>query len=305
MARSSPQTERIVMLMQLLTDQPTTARSLADIARHLGVSKPTCYPMVIALTEAGWLLRDPVTKGYRLGPTVVPIGEAASRAMAPVEIARPLMRDLADETGMAAIAFVPSGADLAIGEIVQPVSGRRGTLGLRLGDTLEIAPPLGAGLAAWYPPDRLDEWLLLGVDHVRVDHGVLREVYRPMLEVIRTRGYAVECADQSEQSLSATVAGLRGAGVAGRRAVTALREAQRQLPSDVVVGEIDPDGEYQPISVNAVAFGPGGTPAVILAVVDARRALSGHAVIELGELVRAAAGVVTERLGGDPPAIVE
>ncbi|WP_055474423.1 helix-turn-helix domain-containing protein [Gordonia sp. HS-NH1] len=301
MARSSPQTERIVMLMQLLTDQPTTARSLADIARHLGVSKPTCYPMVIALTEAGWLLRDPVSKGYRLGPAVVPIGDAASRAMAPVEVARPLMRDLADDSDMAAIAFVPTGADLAIGEIVQPVTGRRGTLGLRLGDTLEIAPPLGAGLAAWYSPDRLDEWLLLGADHVGVDHAELRELYRPMLEVIRARGYAVECADQREQSLSATVAGLRGMGVAGQRAVTALREAQRRLPTDVVVGEIDADTEYRPISVNAVAFAPGGVPAVILAIVDARTSLSGREVIGLGEKVRAAADAVTEGLGGTPP----
>ncbi|MFC9981310.1 IclR family transcriptional regulator [Gordonia sp. NPDC127522] len=301
MARSSPQTERIVMLMQLLTDQPTTARSLADIARHLGVSKPTCYPMVIALTEAGWLLRDPVSKGYRLGPAVVPIGDAASRAMAPVEVARPLMRDLADESGMAAIAFVPSGADLAIGEIVQPVTGRRGTLGLRLGDTLEIAPPLGAGLAAWYPPDRLDEWLLLGADNVGIDHAELRELYRPMLEVIRGRGYAVECADQREQSLSATIAGLRGTGVAGQRAVSALREAQRRLSTDVVVGEIDPAADYRPISVNAVAFAPGGVPAVIVAVVDARTTMLGRDVIELGGRVRAAAAAITETLGGATP----
>lgn len=285
--------------MELLADQPATVRSLADIARHLGVSKPTCYPMVISLFEAGWLLRDPVTKGYRLGPALVPLGAAAARTNAPVELARPLMRDLADETNMATIAFIPTGTDLAVGEIVQPRTGRRASLGLRLGDTLEVAPPLGSSLAAWYPPELLSEWFTTGSKNSGIDEALLREQYSPVLAAIRSRGYAVECADQREQLLSETLADSRGVGIAGRRTVVAVREAQHRLGMDVAVGEIDPAEAYRPISINAVAFDANGLPAIAIAVVDSRTTMQGHRVTELGERVRAAAQRITAQLGGD------
>lgn len=287
--------------MQLLADQPGTARSLADIARHLGVSKSTCYPMVMALTESGWLLRDPVSKWYLLGPALVPIGAAAASSMVPVEIARPRLRSLADETGMAAIAFVPTGADLAVAEIVQPQGGRRPTLGLRVADTLEMAAPLGAALAAWYPPERRGEWLELGAKHLGRDYQELEDVFGPKLAEIRGRGYSVECANQSDAALSDTLAELRGAREVGQRAVSAIREAQRRLSGDVVVGPIDSAAEYEPISINSTAFGPNGVPAVILAVVDPRSTLLGRQVSELGDRVHRAAQEVTDTLGGAEP----
>ena len=162
------------MLTELLADEPETPRSLADIARHLGVAKATCYPMVVALTEAGWLIRHPTRKTYRLGPALIPIGRAATTATDVVDLARSVMHELADASDMASIAFVQSGSDVVVAEVVQPVGGRRGTLGLRLGDKVLLAPPIGSGIAAWYPPEQREEWYALGGQNLGVEVDVLR-----------------------------------------------------------------------------------------------------------------------------------
>ncbi|KSZ56378.1 IclR family transcriptional regulator [Rhodococcus pyridinivorans KG-16] len=302
MTRTSPQTERIVMLMELLAEEPGAGRSLADIARHLGVAKATCYPMVVALTEAGWLIRHPSRKTYQLGPALIAIGQAADQAADVVDLARSVMHRLADLTHLACVAFVPSGSDLVVAEIVQPIGGRRGTLGLRLGDKVLLAPPLGAGLAAWYPSDRLDEWYTVGAQALDEDADSLRARYEPILTLIRNRGFAVECLQQQERSLADAVSALRGYGSGGNRSTVALREARRLLSADVLVGAVELQMSYQPISVNSVVFGPDGGPVMVLCVVDAPAPMSGAATLELGDLVRDAAAEVTAAVHGRPPA---
>ncbi|MCU1346544.1 MAG: putative transcriptional regulator, partial [Acidimicrobiia bacterium] len=62
-ARRSPQTERIVGLINYLTvDEVGHGVTLSELARRLGVSKATCYPMLEALTEAGFVIRHPARK---------------------------------------------------------------------------------------------------------------------------------------------------------------------------------------------------------------------------------------------------
>ncbi|MCZ9633982.1 MAG: helix-turn-helix domain-containing protein [Rhodococcus qingshengii] len=301
MARNSPQTDRIVMLTELLASDPTAGRSLADIARHLGVAKATCYPMVVALAEAGWLVRHPIRKTYQLGPALVPIGQAASRAIDVVDLSRTVMQELADTSELACLGFIRSGADLVVAEAIQPISRRSGTLGLRIGDNVLMAPPLGAGLAAWLDENDLHEWFLLGKEALDTEAALLRSEYEPILTAIRERGFAVECLRQQERSISDAVAEMRGPGVGGQRAALALREARRLLSADVAVGTLDLDGNYQLLSVNAVAFAQDSTPALILCLVDAPSPLTGERIAALGKLVSEAADQVTTLMHGRTP----
>ena len=62
MARPSPQTNRVVALVEILAARPNEALTLAEVTRRLGVNKSTCYSMLQALTEVGWLLRDPFAR---------------------------------------------------------------------------------------------------------------------------------------------------------------------------------------------------------------------------------------------------
>lgn len=303
MARPSPQSDRILLLMELLSEQPRTGRTLAEIARHLGVAKATCYPMLVALTDAGWLVRHPTRKTFHLGPALVPLGQAAADALDVVDLARPAMHELADTADMACLAFVWSGDDLVVTEAVQPRRGRRGTLGLRLGDRIQITPPLGSALAAWFGPDRLDQWYRTGAADLGVDAGDLRAGYREVLALTRQRGYAVECVDQRMRTIADELARLRGGvGTLGRRQPpVTLRTVSDEHPVDVLVGEVDTEAHYRPISINAVTFDADASPALVLCLVDAPEPMTGRRVVELGESVRTAADRLTGLIHGCRP----
>nr|MDT0666132.1 helix-turn-helix domain-containing protein [Micromonospora sp. DSM 115978] len=122
MSRPSPQTERLLDLVDLLASRPTDGFTLAEIARVVGVSKATVHPMVVALTRRGWLLRHPELRTYRLGPTLIAAGRAAAQGGTAIDAARPVARDLSVATGLPCVALVAGGIpgeddELLVGEI--------------------------------------------------------------------------------------------------------------------------------------------------------------------------------------------
>lgn len=304
MTRPSPQTDRILMLMDLLMAEPGNGRTLADIARHLGVAKATCYPMVVALTRAGWLVRHPRRKTYQLGPALVPIGRAAAGAIDVVDHARDAMQDLADATGMACLGYVPSGVDLVLAELIQPVDGRRASLGLRIGDRIDFAPPLGAVAAASSPAEALDDWYRRGEQALGIPSADLKAVYSPALELIRDRGYAVEHLSGDATSISDVVQQRRGQHPLALHhldAGPALAELTGNPHADFLLRDIQHDALHRVVTISALAFNPDLTPALVVCIVDAPVPIPGHRVIELGELVHNTATSITTTIGGDQP----
>jgi IclR family KDG regulon transcriptional repressor len=60
-------------------------QTLADLTRHLGISKTTVHRVCGALVERGWALRDPATGAYSLG--IRAIGVSAAAAENPIVVA--------------------------------------------------------------------------------------------------------------------------------------------------------------------------------------------------------------------------
>lgn len=266
MSRPSPQTDRLIALVDLLAAHPADDFTLAEIARALGVGKATVHPMLTTLTRAGWLLRHPVRRTYRLGPAVVAAGRAAATGETPLDLARPVMRTLAAETGLGALALVPCGDaadadDLRVGELVRTGPRREGALGLRLGDRVRPRPPLAAVTVAWAGPEKVDAWLsaldadatprprppaqsqplpvsgsrpyVRGAPPESPVVAAARARLAPALAGIRQRGWALETVDHLRDRLGALVRDLEielGTGdwdVAGRAA--ALRRAMAEV----------------------------------------------------------------------------
>ena len=69
--RASPPTDRVVAVLDFLAAHPADRFGLSDLARRVGLSKPTCLGIVTSLAEAGYLVRDPADKSYRLAFTGV------------------------------------------------------------------------------------------------------------------------------------------------------------------------------------------------------------------------------------------
>jgi DNA-binding IclR family transcriptional regulator len=77
-------------------------RSLSQLARASGLTTPTAHRMLATLEQRRMVLRDPLTGGYSLGPTVLSLARAALRQGADGDLASTAlvhMRQLRDETG--------------------------------------------------------------------------------------------------------------------------------------------------------------------------------------------------------------
>jgi DNA-binding IclR family transcriptional regulator len=302
MPRPSPQTDRIRWTLNLLARDPRRAHNLAQIARHLGVSKATCLPMVSALTEAGWLVRHPVDKTYRLGPALVALGHAAERSESLTEIVLPRLVELsAKAPGMTGISWLCSGDQLVLGEIADAKGPRPDWDGLKRGLRLRPHPPLASCLVAWADEADVTAWLLRSRP---TDLEAARSHYAPALAATRERGFVVELAHPLVSQVFVLVQRIASEHPGQMddlvRVVShAVNQELQEL--EIVVADIDPDRMYKPVSINAPVFDAVGSIELIVCMTNAPAPMFGTEVQRVGELVRALAAELTERVGGTWP----
>lgn len=113
MAAESKGTEtatRVADVLLLFTDGPESL-GVSTIARTLGLSKPVVHRTLSSLVERGFLVSDPRTRGYALGPSLASLGARALRQSGLRAAALPAMRRLHDLTGetVTVSARVPGG----------------------------------------------------------------------------------------------------------------------------------------------------------------------------------------------------
>ena len=296
MARPSPQTERIRQIIDLLVAHPQEPLHLAQIARHLGISKAGCYPMVSALAEAGWLIRHPVQKTYRLGPALVTIGKAAE-LVSPTDYAIAGLRDLARANGLPCIALVRSGNDVVLTDIVNPSGPSNDWMGLKRGHLMKMVAPLGSVLYLNASDDETDAWLQKS--SLR-DFDVARALFLPAIIASRERGYVVELRLPSHEIyvLTQRLIAENRTDMAdllrsmGRVASQQLRERE------FLVTEIDDGNLYRPSVINAPVYGPDEDVEMILSITDFPTAITGAEVKRLGQALKEIADNTTAELVG-------
>ena len=277
MARPSPQTDRVVAVARLLAAHPDEGFTISELARRLRLNKATCYPMVAALEDAGWLVRDAVTKAYRLGPELIAIGEAAGRSLPAVQIARPAMVELATDLGVTCAAFTSDGG---VATLVDQVWDVRSTVQpLRLGLWAPVRAPFGAVFIAWAPDRDIDAWLD-GLDARFVDR------YRTALAASRARGYVVELRTPSRDAGPAT----HGTGSLAELMPPDVTE------HDFLVGEFEPDASYPVSTIEAPVFDAAGRVALGLVLVGLPRAMTPTAIERVAKKLVDATDALTASL---------
>ena len=105
-ARKSNSVLRATTVLHLLAEDPSSAWSLADIARRTDLSYASAHSVVSALEESGLVRRHPRTRAYTLGPGLIGLGAAARRGL-------PRRRRRAPGDGSASRATSGSGASPA------------------------------------------------------------------------------------------------------------------------------------------------------------------------------------------------
>ncbi|MEW2478191.1 IclR family transcriptional regulator [Mycobacterium sp. NPDC051198] len=291
--RASPPTARVVAILDFLSRHPQERFGLSELTRRVRLSKPTCLGILSTLTESGYLIRDDADKTYRLGPSLISLGQMAQESMRVNPAARAELRALsaAFDTSAGLTAVVDD--RITVLELVGP-PGR--DPGVRVGQSYPFAPPVGLMFVLW-DDDALRAWLAkVPTIPLRTESTRLHRV----IESCRTDGYLVERLTPGGRRLYALMAGMS----------TNLPDELRALLSELVsdIGE----------RVYLLDEGPGGRAPHDISVISApvfdhyqRQVMAASLHIgtaltdnEIGDRARAlvaTADALTHQLGGTKP----
>lgn len=92
---------------------------ISQIARDLGMAKSTVHGLTSALAGLGAVSRDPKSKKYRAGLTLLELGKSAYSQVDLKDLARPVMEDLMEKTRESVFLGVLNGEHVTVIDIVE------------------------------------------------------------------------------------------------------------------------------------------------------------------------------------------
>ncbi len=92
---------------------------ISEISTLLDISKSTVHGITAALEEVGAISRDPVSKRYVIGVTLLELGKAAYERIDFKKIARPIMEDLMEQCEESVFLGIQNGESVTVIDIVE------------------------------------------------------------------------------------------------------------------------------------------------------------------------------------------
>jgi DNA-binding IclR family transcriptional regulator len=298
--RASPPTERVVAILDFLAGRPDERFGVSELARRLGLSKPTCLGIVSALAEAGYLVRDGADKTYRLGPSLIALGHRAQESMRVSPAARDELRRLSGMFGVTAGLSAVIDDRITLLDVVSPAGVNPG---VEVGQSYPFAPPVGLMFVLW-DEEAVRDWLAkeptVPLHPSRTDPDRLERV----IEECRADGYLVERLTPGGRRLYSMMAGMSST------LPDELRALLGELVSDI--GErvhLRDDREHGgrrrstrfDISVISAPVYDHHGRQVMVASMHVGKALTDNEIRGRAKALMATADAVTAQLGGTAP----
>jgi DNA-binding IclR family transcriptional regulator len=302
MARPSPQTDRLVSVVDLLAGAQGDGMTLSEIAGRLGLSPVTLHPMLGGLLQAGWLVRHPTRKTYKLGPALAVVGQAAASGFSAIEVCHPVMVALQQELRLTCLAVAPGEEQGTVVDIVRdPDDSERG---VRIGDQVPFRPPLGFSYMAWQSEKTVARWIARGGADLETEAR-----YRKILDVTRGRGFSVDIVVPPQAQLGELLsqiptdelADTSGASHAELRASIERYAARLSADAAYSPADLDADQTYRLDTVSAPVFDHKSEVQLILGLRGFRDALTGAEAEKIGQRLVDGTLEITLAIGGTRP----
>ena len=285
----------MVAVLDFLARHPHDRFGVSELARRLGLSKPTCLGIVTTLTDSDYLVRDSRDKTYRLGPALISLGHTAQESLRVDPAARAELRRLSTFSGTTAALSAVIDDRITVLELVGPPGA---DVGVRVGQSYPFAPPVGLMFVLW-DDVALRDWLAkeptipLRTDGERMDRVVAE---------CRQTGYLVERLTPGGRRLYALMSGM------SNRLPDELQALLGELVADIgervhLRSENPPGGRQRhDISViSAPVFDHHQRQAMVVSL-QIGRSLTDTEIAKRARALTATADVLTNRLGGTKPA---
>jgi len=187
----SPQLlERTFALLALFTTE-RPEWTTTEISRACELPVPTSHRILVALQRHGYLVRDGLTKRFRLGPAALALGRSSQTAMDLRTASIPFLQSISVQTGETALLTVPS-EDRQYSTCIERVESAHP---LRLSVTPGRGVPLHAGaqqkaLLAFLPQQDVERVLAGPLEKLCKATITEPQRLREELKSIREKGWA-------------------------------------------------------------------------------------------------------------------
>ncbi|WP_018182847.1 IclR family transcriptional regulator [Kaistia granuli] len=114
---------RALDLLDKIAESGQAGARLTDLARDIGLSKPAAYAILVTLRARGVVtdVGEGMTRRYRLGLSLLRLGDLAVANTGLAEVALPVLRDLTQMIGMTSrVAMMDDGFAVVIGRVDAP-----------------------------------------------------------------------------------------------------------------------------------------------------------------------------------------
>jgi DNA-binding IclR family transcriptional regulator len=191
--------QRALIILQYIASS-SDGVGVRELARALGYSPAAVQKILEALVSKEFAQQDPLTKQYYLGPGALQVGLAGLTKLELGEVARPILRRLAEVSGETALLGIRHGDEVVyIDKALSPAE-------IRLDAPLGVPRPfnctaIGKVLLSYLPEGELERLAQAGAFVQATPHSVVG-VNRLRSEIVRVRerGFAI---DREEFSLGA------------------------------------------------------------------------------------------------------
>lgn len=291
-SRASPPTDRVVQILDFLATRPAQRYGVSELARRVGLSKPTCLGIVTSLTEAGYLVRDPADKTYRLGPSLITLGHRAQESMRVSPAAREHLRRLSARYDAPAALSAVVDDRITLLDLVAPPGARPG---VEVGQSYPFAPPVGLMFVLWDDAAEQDWLRRQPTIPLRTDTARLKRV----VASCRADGYLVERQTPGGRRLYALMAGMP------TELPDELRALLGELVSDIgervyLRGEGSVRAKHDISVISAPVFDHYRRQVMVVSM-HVGKALTDSEIRERARAVVLTADAVTAQLGGMRP----
>jgi len=165
---------------------------VSELARGLDMAKSTVHGMTSALEEVGAVMRDPRTKRYKLGFTLLEIGRSAYSQIDLETSARPIMEDLMKKTQTSVFLGILNWDHVTVLDIVESRQDLKITA--PVGTTMPLfAGAVGKVFLASMDAEQARKIVKSkGLPRFTENSIVDPELYYQELEQVRQKGYAID-----------------------------------------------------------------------------------------------------------------
>jgi DNA-binding IclR family transcriptional regulator len=159
---------------------------LSDLSKEVGLHSSTTFHLAKTLVSLGLMRQEAETKRYRLGPRLFSLASGALDELELLDIALPIMKGLAEETGESSHLAVGAGRDVTV------IGRCDGSASIRLAERIGAARPshataIGKILLAAMSRDQLEAFVASGelkafTPRTIVDRETLRRAIQRVVE---------------------------------------------------------------------------------------------------------------------------